>query len=268
MSFTQYQGREYERANDTRTLKVMYAGTREEMDELGENPPDEGGYNFVSARISQKSPSLWQCEIQYTAAADGITITSPEENEYGKKSCQVHGSMLSIPLESHKDYRTNWNYYLASKPGVTTVPTWWKTATDPLLTGEDAANYAWIKSTGEVPTDPKTGKRWNLLKDPQKPGMDHYDFATYSITETARYHTPAQAGEMIRGCLNRIGKPCETFGLDSGDWKCDACDISWNGRNWIATRTWTLSGGEDGWDKEIYQPVSDGKKNKEKDGKK
>ena len=258
MSFAQYQGREFERANDTRTLKVMYAGTREEMDELGENPPAETGYNFSSARISQKSPSVWQCELRYAGGSDGSAISNPDEQKYGEKSCQVNVSILCMPLESRKNYRANWNHYLASKPDVTAVPAWWGTAADPLLTGEDAENYAWIKSTGEIPVDSKTGKRWNLLCKPQKPGVDGYDLATYSIRETARYQTPARAGKMIRNMMNKIGAPVETFGITGGNWKCDACEVSWNGRCWVATRTWTLSGGES-WDMDLYEKVGDEK---------
>ena len=255
MSFVQFQSREYERANGGRTLKVTYAGTLEEMTALADAPETENGYSFDTARVSQKSGAIWQCEMRYTAGKDGSLISNPEEQEYGKKSCQMHGSMLSMPLESHRNYRTNWNHFLASKPGVTAVPNWWVTASDPLLTGNDAVKYAWIKGVSETPVDAKSGKRWNLLKKPQKPGMENYDMSTYSITETARYQTAAKAGEMIRNVLNRTGRPCETFGIDVGNWKCDACEISWNGKCWVATRTWTLSGGVSGWDPDFYKPV-------------
>ena len=255
MAYVQFQSREYERLNSGRTLKVTYTGSFGEMSALADAPETENGYSFASARISQKSGAIWQCEMRYSAGSDGSLINNPEEQEYGKKSCQLKVSMLSMPLESHRDYRTNWSYYLASKPGVTAVPDWWATAADPLLTGDAAANYAWIKGVGETPVDAKSGKRWNLLKKPQKPGMETYDMYTYSITETARYQTAVKAGTMVKNMLNRIGKPVETFGINVGNWKCDSCDISWNGKCWVATRTWTLSGGVSGWDPDFYKPV-------------
>ena len=251
----QFQSREYERTNDGRALRIIYQGTLAEMTGKAESPDSETGYRFSSARITQKSGAIWQCELRYSTGADGSDISDPDDLAYGKKSCEMKASMLSMPLESHRKYRTNWNHYLAAKPGVTAVPGWWATAQDALLSGSDAVKYAWIKTTGETPVDPKSGKRWNLLKKPQKPGMETYDMATFSVTERAKYQTAAKAGTMVKNMLNRTGKPCETFGIDVGNWKCDSCDILWNGKYWWATRTWTLSGGVDGWDPDFYSPA-------------
>ena len=59
---------------------------------------------------------------------------------------------------------------------------------------------------------------------------------------------------MVAGKLNQLGKPDEDFGLTpSGyNWKCDSAEISYNGKCWLATLTWTRSGNNKGWDPDIY----------------
>ena len=55
---------------------------------------------------------------------------------------------------------------------------------------------------------------------------------------------------MVAGKLNQIGRPEEDFGMTpSGyNWKCDNATVSWNGKYWLATLTWTRSGNNKGWD--------------------
>ena len=148
-----------------------------------------------SVRVYQESPLIWHCEQKYTLAADG-ELTEKPDNAYGKKSAQLKGSMLSIPLEVHKNYRAKWNYYLAAAPGESSVPSWWNSAKDTVLNHSDSQKYAWIKTPGELPNDKKG--RWHILKDPVKPGYETYDVATYSVTETARFRSANAAGSIFR----------------------------------------------------------------------
>ena len=77
---------------------------------------------------------------------------------------------------------------------------------------------------------------------------------TYSITETAKFRSARSAGRMVAGKLNQIGRPEEDFGMTpSGyNWKCDDATVSWNGKYWLATLTWTRSGNNKGWDTDFY----------------
>ena len=60
---------------------------------------------------------------------------------------------------------------------------------------------------------------------------------------------------MIANTANKIGIPAEDFGLTpSGyNWKCDNVSVSYNGRAWFATLTWTRSGNNRGWNMKPYQ---------------
>ena len=247
-----FQSRVTERTEDGITATVVWNGSRAEMLELSSGTAlgasTEHG-QLKSVRVYQESPLIWHCEKKYTLAADG-ELTEKPDNAYGKKSAQLKGSMLSMPLETHKNYRAKWNYYLAAAPNVQTLPSWWESAKDTVLSHADSQKYAWIKTIGELPVG-KDG-RWHILKDPVKPGYETYDVATYSVTETARFRSANAAGKMVANNLNGIGAPENTFGIKSGNWKCDDASVSYNGKDWLATLTWTLSGNEEGWDKELY----------------
>ena len=119
------------------------------------------------------------------------------------------------------------------------------------MSSQDSQKYRWVKSLPEAPVD-KNGF-WHDLKAPIKPGQDSYEISTYSITETAKFRSARSAGRMVAGKLNQIGKPDEDFGLTpSGyNWKCDNATVSWNGKYWLATLTWTRSGNNKGWDTDL-----------------
>ena len=250
-----HQSRVKSQSGEGRTTTIVYQGTHAEMLELQAahliNEAEEEG-RLRNSRVYQESPLIWCCELQYESDNQGESSRAPE-TAYGKKSAQLKGSMLSMPLENHKDYRTCWNHYLAAAPGITSVPSWWGSAKKAELGDSDAQNYRWVKSPGECPGDKKG--MWRTIKAPTLPGVESYDMATYSITESARFRTARAAGKMVAGKLNQIGKPEEDFGLTpSGyNWKCDDASVSWNGKHWLATMTWTRSGDDQGWNTKLYQ---------------
>jgi hypothetical protein len=116
------------------------------------------------------------------------------------------------------------------------------------ISDANAQNYIWAK-VGEEHSDAR-GK-WKCIP-PTKPGVESIDYATYTITESARYANRNQAGKMCAKKLNKIGTPSEDFGL-GGSWKCDDATVSWTGEYWLATLTWTRAGGSSGWDEDLYE---------------
>ena len=253
MSIIKYQSRVRERTGDGTTVSLVYQGSHEEMHAMQAahsiNESSEDG-RLKSIRIYQESPQIWNCELRYESDANGDYMNAPDTS-YGKKSAQLKGSMLSMPLETHADYHTNWNYYLAAAPGVTAVPSWWAAATDTTIGDSDAQKYRWIKNPSECPADKKG--MWRTLKDPVMPGVESYDIATYSVTESARFRNAKAAGSMVAGNLNKIGTPSESFGIRGGNWKCDDASVSWTGKYWLATLTWTKSGDSSGWNSKLYK---------------
>ena len=246
-----YQSRVHERGSNESSYTIVYQGSRTEMEAM----QDEyriGSYSdygeLVSNRLYQGDGSIWCLELRWSSAWDGDSI-EPPSNAWGAKSAQLHGNMLSLPLEAHPKYLTNWNYFLAGAPDTAT-PAWWESATDIVLDDAQSKQYAWIKSTSEIPV--VEGVKWHILETPQKPGVESFDVGVYSITETAKFRSAKQAGQMVANTLNTIGAPENTFGITGGDWKCDDATVSWDGKRWLATLTWTRSGDDLGWDSDFY----------------
>ena len=69
----------------------------------------------AAARMFQESPQIWACEIRYGSDPEGNDNDEPN-TAYGKKSAQLTGSMLSLPLEAHPKYLVCWNHYLVAAP--------------------------------------------------------------------------------------------------------------------------------------------------------
>lgn len=253
MSNVKYQSRVLEYTPSGRSFTLTYFGSQSEMEELQEYEvpaaqlPNDGRWILESSRISQESPEIWICEFRYTSGENGDFVEPPPP-AWGKKSATLSGSMLSLPLESAAGYLTCWNYYLCAAPG-NTIPSWWKTATDCILSEADAKKYMWVKNVAEVPT--VDGVRWVILAKPEFPGVESIDKAVYSVTETARHRSAKNAGKDVQNKLNNISKPDNDFNIKGGDWKCDDAQVSWNGKYWLATLTWTHS--PTGWNKEMYK---------------
>ena len=264
MPRVKFQSREVERSEAATVYAITYFGSKSEMDALAAEHyiGESGGTEYGNARISainvrQASPDNWECEFRYEANADGVFVQAPERG-YGVKLTTLHGAVLSRPLECHPDYLAKWNHYLFAAPGVTPDSgdwLWHDTATDALIDAEDVRKFAWGKSLSDCPTNPD-GTRWTAVAEPTKKGIDSYDIATYTITETIRCASRSTAGSQIAGKLNKIGSPGTTLGITGGNWKCDDAEVSWNGRCWIARLTWTRSGDDDGWDTDLYDTIS------------
>ena len=88
------------------------------------------------------------------------------------------------------------------------------------------------------------------------PGVTNYDLATYVIRESVKCRSAANAGSVVCGKLNKIIAPANDFGIANsvgGNWKCDGANVSYDGKNWIAHLTYTLSGDNKGWDERLYK---------------
>ena len=248
MPSQEYQGLSVTRDSEGRTSTYTYYGSRNEMETLAAahaiGETGSGG-RLKELKLRLKEDTIWECELVYELSADGSSVEAPD-NSWGAKSCRLRGGMLSRPLEAHPDYRTCWNHYLFAADDVNTIPDWYDTATDTIIPANDRDNYYWAKHP-----DPDADG-FTLIAGPAKPGIDSFDTAVYTVTETARFRSASTAGAMVARKLNRIGTPTQTFGNSNGNWKCDDAEVSWNGKFWLAKLTWTRSGDDDGWDEDLY----------------
>ena len=255
MSGVKFQSRTREITKEGDQVSMVYFGSHDEMSEMLRgaviNRIDDEG-RLKSVRLYQESPTIWCCEKRY-ARRDSDEFADAPSEEYGVKSATLDGGLFSRPLRQHPNYRMCWDHQLAAAPGVHEVPSWWENAATEALSVSDELKYRWQKP-GDALIHTAAGN-WTILKAPIKPGVETFDWATYTITERAKFRSSRKAGKMVANALNRIDSPCTTFGIADGDWKCDHASISWNGNCWVAQLTWTRSGDDEGWDKDLYQKL-------------
>ncbi len=248
MPAQKYQGLAVKRDSETRSSTYTYYGSRSEMETLAaaHTIGETGSFGVLkSLKLRFKEDTVWECELNYELSSDGSEV-EPPDCSWGAKSCRLRGSMLSRPLEAHPRYRTCWNHFLFARNGIGAPPAWHATATDTLIPTADRENFYWARHANFA------DEGFVLLAGPTKPGIDSFDTAVYTVTETARFRSASTAGTMVAEKLNRIGAPTQTFGNPNGNWKCDDAEVSWSGKYWLAKLTWTRSGTDDGWDEDLY----------------
>ncbi len=249
----QFRSRRRERNEDGAAETVVYFGSRGEIEEFYESLEPGKAVDGLpgtldSAEMSQESPAIWLLTVHCTSGGDDA-IEMPAK-AWGAKTCTLNAGMLSIPLENHEDYLPCWNHYLFAAPGAGD-PGWFESRETTALSDAEAEQYAWGSTLSDAPV--VEGKRWKCVGEPVKPGVTSYDVATYQITEVARYRSMKQAGQAVQGRINAICPPSYDFGISGGDWKCDGASVSYNGRYWLGTLTYTRSGDDSGWDSDLYK---------------
>lgn len=243
----------YKWTTQGRSVTVVYFSTdgKEMLAKMNENPP--GTMNEYGTLISislEPVSRIWELELNYSSDASGSGV-EPPDTSFGKKSARLEGSMLSMPLESSPKYLVNWNYYLAAAPGVTGVPAWWATAKKlEEMPAASADAYMWLKSPAELPVN-RNNQRWHILKECTKPGVESRDVATYTMSESASYRSFVAAIQAAGDKLNHIVTPMVSMPY-KGNWKCDSASVQWNGKRWIGSYSYSLSGDTAGWDTDLY----------------
>ena len=273
-----YNGRTTERDIDGITTTVTYSGTKADCEGYASTLTIGASYSGLgvlkSYTITQYGGAIYNIAVKYQNAngQSGTTPVTPPDYAFGQKSGSLDGTMLSTPLEIHKnasgnyDYKWNWNHFLIgrkAKVGGTTpaVPAWWSTLGADSSTGElglipsaDQETYQWIEN-GVVPQE--TDYIWEVLKPPTMPGYQSYDRALYTWTESARYRDLPTALSLVSSQVNKRGTPSylpSGTPFVAGNWKCDRATVEYTGEFWKATLTWTYS--PDGWNSTLYQANS------------
>lgn len=221
------------------------------------------GY-LTNKSLSQGEGVVWALQLDYALGLTGGNLAADD----GPVEQKLSVKPISVPIEAHPNYKTCWNHFLVGKciyEGTNyadTVPSWYTTATDPYLDPQgDGQHYKWVKSLAEAPVATRT-EQWSIVKSgqtvckPIKPGTTTFDFAHYVITETGYHSTKNKAGWAANKLINTIVKsPLQgDFGLTPAgfNWKVDDIQIEYDGEQWVAARTYTRSGDNQGWDRDLY----------------
>lgn len=225
--------------NGTQITTVYYSTDEGEISSMAAGMTDN-----KYLRVSQRCENgIHELEVVEDANTDGETPERPNKN-YGAKTATLHGAVLSMPLEQHPKYRMNWNHYLFCKDSQS-KPSFWYTAKDSSMSSSDKGKYTWGSQRSEKP------EGWYVI-DPTK-HANHFEIPTYVLQETARYRSFQAAAQALGGKVGKIASPSASISVESGrNWRCDEGRIQYDGKHWLGTFSYTLSG-PGGWDSDLYQ---------------
>lgn len=280
-----YNGRTWERDTNGITTTVTYSGTKADCEGWANAQTIGVSYSGLgrldSVQVSQFGGAIYHVTAKYlnangSSGGGSSPSVTPPAVAFGEYSATMDGTMLSTPLEIHKnasgnyDYKWNWNNYLYAKcpkppagqsPTVPDTPDWWSTLGANASTGElatipieDQETFMWSESS--VPPL-EENYVWVTMKTPTMAGYQSYDRALFTQTESVRFRSYLLACQAVSSKLNKIGTPSyNNYGtyFQANHWKCDRAQIQWSGEYWIATLTWTYS--PDGWNSTLYQTIS------------
>lgn len=191
-----------------------------------------------SGRVYQDS-TFWIAELTETAQNDLVNF--PTKNDLQPS---LHGGRLSLPIERHPKFRMKWKYYVFSKDG--SLPSGWASATADYRINDDE-KYRISERLGDKP------KNWKCVSNPTKPGVNTYDVSVYTVTDSIKCGSMQTAAQYVQSKLNEICNPSKAFGKTGNRmWKCDDATVTYNGKHFVATLTYTSAGDAKGWDEDIY----------------
>ena len=225
-------------SNGSQTTTVYYSTEGSEIDQKYAELMAAG----ITHITKTTENGIAELEVLEEVNTDGESAEKPDTS-YGAKTATLHGSLLSMALEQHPKYKTNWNHYLFCKDSQT-KPSFWYTAKDSSLSSSDKDKYKWGTRLSDRPDG------WYIIEKTKQ--ADYFVIPTYVLEETARYRSFQEAAKAIGDKVGRRVSPETRISVKSGrDWLCEDARIQYDGKNWIGTLTYTLSG-EGGWDSDLY----------------
>lgn len=250
---------------------ITWQGTYSEVKQLQESLVVGDYYDglggLTKAELTQGEGVIWQLALDYTITLADLNTGNEEDGQPTEQ--ELSAQLLSVPIEVHPNYRTNWNHFLVAAcyyegdNYTNRVPSWYNSAKDPYLDPmtTDGKNYRWVKQLSEAPPATKY-IQWGIVKSgnticrPVKPGVTSYDKSTFVIKEIGYHSKKSMAGWATRDMLNTIvDKPLlGDFSITRPgyNWKVDDIQVTFAGGKWQASRTYTMSGDNNGWDRAIY----------------
>lgn len=260
-----------------------------------------------SIDINQDSGPFWNAVITYNKPLTlGITVSSGEDFPQ-QSTLDISMINMDITKHPRYDKRWNY-YLIATQlktesnfPKLaqfctqnnidTAASARWTQATAQFITN-NAGNFRydptltlkWVKSEDWYPEYPFSipdengvvdnkliadrGCTWGIVYTPRKKGIEYFDIATYTITETGRYTRKSDCRwALMEGGLLAFPKlgdfgiqaythpaimSASTSSPPSGYWRCEGGNIEFDGKYYNASCRYTWSPNATGWDLDFY----------------
>jgi hypothetical protein len=213
----------------------------------GDPCPDDASLSLVNIAIRRgEHTSKGYVELTYQPA-EGAGQTGIVDSNVPMWTCRI--GTLEKPIETHPDYRTNWNYNLVVKSGAEAgdPTTWWTSNTDlsvDLTFGDDV--YKWVKD--EVPAGYNMCESGNVKFVKQIPGVESYILPSPVVESTFYYSSYRSAVDALL-VVGTKATPDMTFGAAGGEWLVMGCDVSLEGKKWAVRTTYQWA---DKWNDKLY----------------
>ena len=289
-----YRGFTQTRNDNTLNTQITYQSTKEKLQsamtstyKVGTNDANYG--RIDSLKLNQANGPFWQLVVEYNQPLSAGVIITTGTNDKKATQNSLTVRMVSMPIESHPNYKYIWNHSLASCYGSNQIDF----AEISGLNAQQAQDFLsghidedgichvkWIQNDSQLPAEPmevvdgeQTYKQpWKVNYYMTKPGVTSYDFPTYTIVQNARHKSRQNAAWSIAVKNGKLKFPTYgDFGLQSkffsGDasatppkyhWLCLGGGVNFDGKYWIANCSYEWSPDPNGWDQEIYEVASDG----------
>jgi hypothetical protein len=208
-----------------RGLKVSSSSA--EFDEAGDAP---GGLVYITLVYSKSNSD------STSAAADGVSEFTMEDS----------GQELPIDMRKKggglrfENYKTNMNYVLAAKNGITASYSGWIGDDKTEMSNDNADKYRWCKDASDVPDG------WYVLKGKTK-SIESVLVPSPVVVETTKYQTYNQACSK-RSRVGNKATPAKTFGI-TGEWLVMSSNVYSDGRKWVCQTRYQNA---DEWDGDFY----------------
>lgn len=232
--------------------------------------------------FQQADGPFYTATLTYTKTLSAGVIITTGVDKPTQNSLTVR--MLSMPIETHPNYKYCWNHSLA-----TCQPNSYDYSDISGMNAEQAHTFCadhtsggycfmkWIQNDSELPTDPfiqsNEGQEdfvwpWRVAVQMTKPGVQYYEIPTYEITEYTRHSDRKHAAWCISVKSGKLKFPeYGDFGLEdkyptSGSnnyrWLCLGGDINYDGKYYVAKCTYQWSPDPYGWDQQIWEVAKNG----------
>ena len=239
------------------SYRETYYGTRSEVETrsaelaIGDRDPS-GEYELTAWRTRQIGGPIYEIELVWENLNAGSNLRFLI-GRHGPKEHTLDISVVSVPLEDHPDYRTNWNYCLAAK-GTEETPAWWESATDPVLNPTQRMNYRWVKTPSGTAA---LGEGWHLLKM-RTMNCESWLLPSYTITEFSRHCGLKDASWAAAARAGKICTPAlGDFGTGIESWLNLGGQIYPDGRRYVAKVVYKASPNPSGWDERLYETAGE-----------
>lgn len=204
--------------------------------------------------------------IATTSAATGSTAGNQHTAPAGFPQLAALVGSLGYTFDQRWTQGMAYNIYNAGKGGKFAASLDLQWLDDPSVT-PDRGLVDWSEQNANNKPAPKNYP-WRVAYYPQKPGVEHWQFPVYTITESGKYNSRLscawaikRGGTIAYPSMGDYGiqlyahpnlKTATTSDTPSGYWLCQGGTVNYDGKYYYASCKYTYSPDPKGWDQQLY----------------